>query len=160
MERLSDEKRHVVETLNEIERIENAVAAVVKEQKRLTEALAGLEKAHSEVGTLKPKAAEQDELEIERTKLRESIAASRAVADQANILDQRVARLCVAYKENADQVKQAEATIKQAAEVAPLSQRDTDLLSEIATLNATPIATANFKTRSVTDSARYSPRNA
>ncbi len=137
LERTLDEKRHVVETLNEIEQIETAISAVNNERKTISDTLSGIEKAHIEVKALKPKVVEQDSLEVERASLREKIAASRAVAEQAKALDQRVERLRAAYRENADQIKHAEAGITMAAKVAPLAKRDAELVNEIATLNAT-----------------------
>lgn len=136
LERTADEKRHVVDTLNEIERVENAAASVRAEQKRIADALQSIANAHSEIAALAPKAVEQDSLETTRSKLREGIAASRAVAEQANTLKQRVDRLRVSYKENSEQIKQAEASVSVAAKVEPLTQRDAELLKEIAGLNA------------------------
>lgn len=137
LERTAHEKRHVVETLNEIEQVENAIAAVHVEQKHLSETMQSIERARTEIQSLLPKVAVQDSLEILRSKLRESIAASRAVAVQAEELKKRVERLRAAYRENSDRIKQAEASVERAANVGPLTARDAELLKVIAGLNAT-----------------------
>ena len=136
LEHTAHEKRHVVETLNEIERVENALSSVRSEQKRTSDALLSLEKAHKEIAELAPKVKEQDSLETTRSGLRERIAAARAVAEQAETLRQRVDRLRNTYRENAEQIKQAEASGAAASQVEPLSARDAELIKEIAHLNA------------------------
>ena len=130
------EKRRVVAKLDEAEQIENAIASVKAEQKRVRESIENIRKAHHEIQTLKPKTLEQERLESEITKLRETIAVARAVENQIKALDQRVERLRASYKANLTQLRDAEEKIKGAGEVKGIEKRDAELIGQIAGLKA------------------------
>ncbi len=136
LEKAIKEKRVVVTKLDEAERIENVVLNIKAEQKRILESLETVQKAHLEIATLKPKTAEQEKLESEIASLREKIAVVRAVEDQIKALGQRVARLRSTYKENLDQLKDAEARATGADEVKNLERRQAELITQLASLKA------------------------
>ena len=130
------QKRVIVTKLDELERIENAIANIKADQKHLRESMAAIEKAHLEIAALKPKVAEQEKLEAEAAELRQKIADARAVQKQANDLDQMIDRMRASYRTNAEQLKEAQEKSQRAGEVASLEKRDTELVREIAALNA------------------------
>ncbi len=136
LEKTIADRRIVVTKLDDAERIENAIAAIKADQKRINESIENVAKAHSEIVTLKPKAAEQDKLEVELTTLREKIAVARAVESQIKGLNERVIRLRAAYKTNSDQVKLAEEKAGIAAELAGLESRTSELMQSLAGLQA------------------------
>lgn len=130
------EKRIVVEKLDEIERVENALANVKAEQKRVFESLENVQKAHKEIASLKPITLEQEKLESEITALREKIAVAKAVESQTKKLDERIERLRKSYRTNSDQLKDAEAKAKKTCDIKPLEKRDAELIRQLATLKA------------------------
>jgi DNA repair protein SbcC/Rad50 len=132
-----DEKRHVVETLNEIETVERSAAAVRNERTKTLDALTSIEKAKAEIAELGPKAEQQSELEKQSSGLREQIAAARAYADQASVLRSRVERLRAAYRENSDAIKAVREKAAIAADVEPLETARVNLVKQIANATAT-----------------------
>ena len=131
-----EHKRLIVTKLDELERIENSIAAIIADQKRLLESIAAIEKAGLEIATLRPKAVDQEKLEAEATLLRQKIADARAVEKQAKDLDPMIGRMRESYRVNLSQLKEAEERSKKAVEVAGLEKRDAELVRKIATLNA------------------------
>ena len=136
LERSIVEKRHVVGKLDELERVENAIANIKADQKRLQKSIEAVQKAHAEITKLKPKVAEQERLEGELHALREKIADAKAVENQIKSLDERIERLRTSYRANAEQLKEAEAKAAGAGEIKSLESRDAQLVREIATLKA------------------------
>ncbi len=130
------EKRIVVEKLDEMERVENAVANVKAEQKRVLEGLENVQKAHKEIASLKPKTLNQDKIESELVGLREKIAVAKAVENQIKSLDERIERLRKSYRTNSDQLRDAEEKAKKASDIKPLEKRDAELIRQLATLKA------------------------
>lgn len=129
-------KRHVVSKLDELERVENAIANIKADQKRLLESIEAVQKAHAEITQLKPKAVDQERLEGELNVLREKIADAKAVENQIKSLDERIERLRASYRSNAEQLKEAEAKAVGAGEIKTLESRDAGLVRQIATLKA------------------------
>jgi DNA repair protein SbcC/Rad50 len=136
LEKMIAAKRILVEKLDEMERIENAVVLIKAEQKHVLENLERTQKAHQEIGLLKPKLVEQESLDREVISLREKNAHAKAIADQLKSIDERIERLRMNYRANADQIKEAEEKAKNAAEVPTLEKRGTELITQLATLNA------------------------
>ena len=128
------EKRIVVEKLDEMERIANAVASVKAEQKRLMESLENVQKAHLEIESLKPKVLEQEKHEHEIMGLREKIAVAKAVENQIKSLDDSIARLRNSYRANSEQLKAAQEKAKKAGEINILEKRDAELIKRVASL--------------------------
>jgi len=116
LEKEIEEKRVVVEKLDAMERIENSVASIRAEQKRVLESLENVQKAHLEIESLKPKTLEQEKLEHEITQFREKIADARAVENQIRSLDERIERLRKSYRSNSEQLKAAEEKAKAEAD--------------------------------------------
>ena len=129
-------KRVVVKKLDEIERIENAVARIRTEQKHVLESLENVQKAHQEIESLKPKLVDQERLDHEIIGLREKIADAKAITDQIKSLDDRLKRLRQNYRANSDQIKDAEEKAKKAAGVEMLEKRGTELITRLAALKA------------------------
>lgn len=129
-------KQKLVAKLDEIERVENSVANLLADQKRLRESIETIEKARHEISALVPQAAEQEKAETEALELRQRIADARAAGKQADTLDRMIERLRGAYRTNAEQLKAAIERSQKAGEVETLEKRDAEILREIATLNA------------------------
>ena len=136
LEKTITKKRHVVSKLDELERIENAIANIKADQKRLLESIDAVQKAHAEITELKPKAVEQEKLEGDLNGLREKIADAKAVENQIKSLDARIGRLRASYRSNAEQLKEAKTKAAGAGEIKALENRDAELLRQIATLKA------------------------
>lgn len=129
-------KRAVLTKLDEMERVENAVARIMADRKYVIESLESVQNAHQEIATLKPKAVDQERLDKEVIAVREKIADAKAVADQIKSLDERIERLRASYRTNAEQIKAAEEKAKSAGEVGGLEKRGTELVTQLATLRA------------------------
>ena len=128
------EKRVVVTKLDEMERVENAITSIKADQKRVLESIETVAKAHSEIESLKPKALEQDKLDVESTSLREKIAVAKSVENQIKGLNDRVERLRAAYKSNSSQLKLAGEKAGMAAELAELEARTGELMHSLVSL--------------------------
>lgn len=135
-QKLVNEKRHIVETLNELELVERSIDTVTAERLRLEKAIASLERAHEEANLLRPKVTEQTEIESSVSSIREKIAASKAVAENAEMLKGRVERLRSEYRENAERLKAAEARTSEAEQADELSARERSLVQQAADLRA------------------------
>ena len=120
----------------ELAATETAIANVRADSKRLTENLEAVEKAHHEIATLRPLAAEQDRIEADVRRLRESAAAARSARSQIDSLDDKLRRMRDGYKEANERLKAAEACAAEASKLAELESRDVKLLHEIAELRA------------------------
>ncbi len=129
-------KRRLVAKLDELERIENAIATITAEQKRVKESMEAIGKARLEIAELRPKVTEQERIEADLTKLQQKIADARAAEKQARDLGQVVERMRSAYRTNAEQLKEAVEKSQKAAEAADLETREAGLVREIAALTA------------------------
>ena len=129
-------KRVVVRKLDEVEQIENAIATLKVEQKRIEESIDNLEKAHREIETLKPKTLEQETLERELAELRDQIADAKAFANQLKSLDERIERLRSSYRVNLDQLRDAESRSSTAGDGVVLGKQNSELIQRIAGLRA------------------------
>ena len=141
---------HVVGQLKELERerherdriraeaakIENAIAQVRSDQKRIAADLDAAVKAKSDIELLRPKIEQQIALEKQISSLRDKAAAARAAASQQAGLEERLERLRASYKENAQQLRHAEDKAALAAELSVLESRSGELIKGLATLQA------------------------
>ncbi|MFN0279163.1 MAG: AAA family ATPase [Pyrinomonadaceae bacterium] len=136
LEKQIEAKRIVVEKLDEMERIETAVANVKAEQKRMLEGLEDVQKARKEIDSLKPKVIEQDKIGNELVGLHEKIAVAKVVEEQKKSADERLERLRSNYKTNLEQLHFAEEKAKFASDVVTLEKQDFELVQTIASLRA------------------------
>jgi DNA repair protein SbcC/Rad50 len=112
------------------------IVRVLADQERLIENIEKIQNAHLEIGELRPKIAEQEEMEVEAHKLRALVADSRAAAALVASLDDKLNRLRESYKTNQTQLNEAEARAKGAIDLVELEKRDTELHREAARLRA------------------------
>jgi exonuclease SbcC len=140
------EKRSVVTKLDEAERIESAITNIKADQKRLQETAENVQKAHSEIESLRPKALEQEKLEHAINRIRENIAVVRSVETQIKALDQRINRLRDSYRANQDQLRDAEVRAKGSDMISELESRDSELIRNIAGLRASLERDQKFQT--------------
>jgi exonuclease SbcC len=131
-----NEKRSLLTRLDEAERLATAITAAQAEQKRLAELITRAAAASREITELRPKIAEQVQLETDRDRLQRVLAEQRAMAGQITRLDERLARLRENYKQNAAQLKGSRERAVLAADVSGLESRDAELIREIAGLRA------------------------
>ena len=121
---------------DEISKVESALAAVHADQKYTQESLDRALKAHATINGLHRDAAEQDRLENELSKLRDTRAHSRAIADQITRLDEKIDRLRDSYRGNKTQLAEAVDKAKNASGIESLQQRDESIVRELASLHA------------------------
>jgi len=129
-------KRVVVEKLDELERVERAIANIKADQKYVLESLANVQRAHVEIASLRPKIADQEKIELEIVGLREKLAEAKAVAEQIKRSDERIERLRAAYRTNSEQLNDATARSKIAGDVPVLEKRDAEIITQLAALRA------------------------
>jgi exonuclease SbcC len=120
----------------ELNKIETALITVQSEHLRITETLENALRAHAEIEPLKAKVGEQERLEKSADELKAKIAASRAVENQIKSLDDRLTRLRESYRNNQSKIREAELSVDEAAKLAALEQRDSELVHHIAELRA------------------------
>ena len=130
------EKTTAVKYLDELERIENALTAVRAEKVRIAANLDNISKSRTEIETLKPKAANQEMLEKDITKLLSEVAVARSVATQITGLETRLARLRESYSANQSEIRNARANSAEGSKLAQLEVLDAELLSKIASSRA------------------------
>ncbi len=120
----------------ELAKVEAALVNVKAEQKRSKDDLETALKAHQIIETLKPQVGNQERLEDELNKLRNSVAATRAASNQAAAYDQRLTQLRERFLANKEELTTAEEKSVSAAGFAKLQSRDTEIIQQLAQLRA------------------------
>jgi len=133
LERERGERDHLRRQLADVD---TALANVRADQKRLNQDVERVQKAHLEVESLRPKAAEQDKLENETAALREKLFTGKAAQNQIRSIDEKLARLRENYKINKEKLTEAEAMAAAAAALSTLEQREAVLTRDLAALQA------------------------
>jgi exonuclease SbcC len=95
-----------------------------------------LQKAHAEIGSLRPGVIEQDVLEKEIEALRINAAAMSSLDERLSAAEKRRSDLRVAYKSHIERLKDLETKAAAAADIDPLQRRDAELTRSIAALTA------------------------
>jgi len=121
---------------NELAATDAAIVNVRADSKRLVEGLTAAENAHSEIAKLRPKAVEQDGIEVEVRHLREAVAAARAAKAQITSLDDKLTRMRDGYKATSELLKESEARSVAATGLVKLEEQNTKLLYDIAASRA------------------------
>lgn len=125
-ERLGDESR----------RIETAEIRLKSDRKRFTEELAEAQGAATEIKALRPKVSEQEKIEAEIQRLKDSISEARGKQKLADSLDKDIARLRDDYKKNQADIKKAEDLVAAAGDFKSLRTRDEEVTRELTRLRA------------------------
>ena len=120
----------------ELAKVEAAIVNVKAEQKRSRDDLETAQKAHQTIETLKPQVGDQERLENELNKLRNSVAATRAASNQAAAYDQRLTQLRERFLASKEDLKSAEEKSVSAGDFAVLQKRDTEIVQQLAQLRA------------------------
>ena len=120
----------------ELAKVEAAVVNVKADQKRSKDDLETALKAHQTIETLKPLVGDQERLEDELNKLRNSVAATRAASNQAAAYDQRLTQLRERFLASKEELNSAETNSASAGDFAALQKRDTEIVQQLAQLRA------------------------
>jgi len=120
----------------ELAKVETAIVNVSAEQKHLLADIEKIQNSHREIADLKPKAEVQHEFEKNVALLREKLARIDAITRNVQSLDERLTRLREEFRVNAEQLKAAHENATAAAELESLQTKDTQIVREMAALNA------------------------
>ncbi|MGQ0543518.1 MAG: AAA family ATPase [Blastocatellia bacterium] len=148
----ADAERHsqALARMNELEReriereklkvglakVEAAIVAVKADQKHLQQDLENIQKSHAAIESLKGLIADQERLEKEVEKLRNDYARAQASVNQIKSLDDKIERLRESYRANSAQLNVARKKGLKAAGLETLQNRDTEIVRELANLQA------------------------
>ena len=117
-------------------KVETALAAVRAEQKYSKESLDKALKAHAAMNDLRPAAANEERLEIEVARMRESAANAKAIGNQIAALDAKIERLRDSFRSNKTQLAEAAEKTKNADGRETLEVRDEAIVRELASHHA------------------------
>lgn len=133
LERERSEREKLREQLS---KVETALATVRAGQKYSQQALDAALKAHARITELRPAAADQEKLEIEVAKLRDSFSLLKAIGNQIAALDEKIGRLRESYRANKLQLSGALERSSHAGGRVTLERRDEEIVRELASLHA------------------------
>ncbi len=132
-----ERERSEREKLNaEKQKVETAQINVLADRKKIQENLENALNAHLAIEKLKPKLAEQTELEKQIEHLRNALANAKAKANTIKSLDDKIVRLRENYKNNQTQIKDAEARSATAKDYETLQKRDTEITRTVTGMRA------------------------
>ncbi len=117
-------------------KVETALAAVRSDQKYSQQSLDRALKAHAAMNDLRPAAANEERLEIEVARMRESAANAKAIGNQIAALDAKIERLRDSFRSNKTQLSEAAEKTKNADGRETLEVRDEAIVRELASLHA------------------------
>ncbi len=120
----------------ETTKIESAIENVRTEQKRTNELLQIVQKAHETLVSLRPHVSEQEKLEEESRLRAEKIAEFRSVRIQLASLDEKLTLRREQYKKSKAELDAAQAKAANAEAVEPLQKRESEIIRELAAMNA------------------------
>lgn len=121
---------------DELAKIEKAEARVSAEQKHLAAEIAKIQDSRSVIESLRPLVSEQDRLERESERLKNEMARSAAAGQHIKSLDEKLERLRRSYREIQAQLAEAREKSRLAAELDKFQVRDSEIVRELANLNA------------------------
>ncbi len=133
LERERDERDRL---RSELGKTETAIVNINAEKKRLDRELESVGKAHGDIEILRPKAHEQMVLEKEISDLRDRITPPRTITDRIKSIDSSLDRLRESFRENQNNMREAEAKAANAVNVADLERSDALMVNQIANLRA------------------------
>ena len=132
-----DRERGARERLNtELAKVEAAIGAVVNDKKRAEDEMERALAAHGRIASLADACVEEDRLVREVDGLKHYLAKGRAVEQQIASLEQKMERLRESYRVNQAQIAAAAELTAAANGVEHLMQRDSDIVRELAHLQA------------------------
>ena len=120
----------------ELAKVEAALASVHADEKYSREALAAALKAHSTINELKTAAVDQERIEKDLARLRDSSAQAKAIGNQIKALDEKIERLRADYRANNAKLTEATAKTKDVDGLETLEKRDGEIVRELASLHA------------------------
>ena len=119
-----------------LSKVETALAAVRADQKYTQDSLERALKAHAEVNALRSAVTEQERLEAEISRMRDSAAQAKAIGSQISALDQKIDRLRESFRTNKTQIATALEKSADATGRETLEKRDEEIVRELASLHA------------------------
>jgi exonuclease SbcC len=146
LKELEHERQNRERLRGELGKVETTLARVQAEQKQSVAALEQAQKARAEINELRDKIAKQIGLEQAADALKAKLGGLRAIKDQVKSIDERLMRLRSSYRSTLDQLKDAEAQAKEAADLQELETRNTDLVRRLAELRASLERDERFQT--------------
>lgn len=133
---LERERTEREKSLTELSRVEAALVNVQAEQKHLLADIEKIHAGHREIEGLRPKVEVQQGLEKKSASLKTTLSNIEAIARNAKSLDERLSRLREEFRVNAEQLKAARVSAAGVGEIEALQAKDTQIVREIAALNA------------------------
>lgn len=142
-----ERERGVRDRLNaELAKVDCAIAVVHNDQKRSADELERTHKAHGRISSLHDACIEEEQLTKEIEGLKNHIAKTKAAEHQIRSLEEKMQRLRESYRSNQSQIAAAAAKSDAAAGIDVLQQRDSDIVRELAKLQASLERDQRFQT--------------
>lgn len=120
----------------EIAKTDAAMVSVRADQKRSEEDLRRIQNSRVEIEDLRPKVVEQTAVEKQITELRERVTKARGADERIESIDRELSRLRDRYRVNQERIREAEDKAELASRLDDLENRNTEILTELATLKA------------------------
>lgn len=121
---------------DELAKTEAALTSVNAEMKHSQQDLDKVQRAHSEIESLKRLAIDQEKLEHQIEAKRRDLARAEGAADQLKALEERLAGLRAAYRDAVDQLAAAREKGLEAKQLDTLQSRDAEIVRELANASA------------------------
>ena len=120
----------------ECTKVESAIAAIIAERKHLSRDLESIQRSHVAIESLKTLVHDQERLERDVERLRADVIRLEAAVAKIKSLDEQVERLRESYRANTAQLNEARKKGAGAERVEELESRDSELVRELASLQA------------------------
>ncbi len=120
----------------ELTKTTTAIANVTAEKTRLDRELKNVLRAREEIIELRPRAAEQEQIEKDIVALREAVTNSKNAGERIFSINSQLDRMRERYRQNQQDIKAAEAGVIAAEALPTLEKRETEIVGTLATLKA------------------------
>ncbi|MFL6467578.1 MAG: hypothetical protein ACJ72Z_06445, partial [Pyrinomonadaceae bacterium] len=117
-------------------KIESAITAIISDRKHLNHDLESIQRSHAAIESLKKLVHDQERLEREVEHLRNDVNRLETALAKMKGLDEQLERLRESYRVNTAQLNEARAKVEGAERVSELELRDSELVRELALLQA------------------------
>jgi DNA repair protein SbcC/Rad50 len=127
-------------------KVESAISAVLADRKHLTRDLESIQRSHTAIESLKQLVHDQERLERDVERLRADVNKLDAACTKLKSLDEQLQRLRESYRANSEQLTEARTKGIGAERMTELENRDSELLRELASLQAALERDERFQT--------------
>ena len=130
----------------ELAKVDAAIAVVLNDKTRAADEMEKAAAAHARIASLADACIEEERLSKEVDGLKNYLAKARAVEQQIHSLDEKIERLRESYRTNQAQIAAAAAKTSAADGIETLQQRDSEIVRQLAHLQASLERDERFQT--------------